>query len=234
MRNVFGAIGRWVSNGWHWGLDYAYVGYWQVHDAVIRENVAAYQRGRDDRPAIILLPGIYERWQFMKPLADMLDEEGYRLHIIEDMGYNRRPIEAMAGVVEGYIRQHRLHNYIVVAHSKGGLIGKFLLMRDKHRRCRGMVAINTPFAGSIYARLSLLRTLRMFAPKSKILQFLAGDRAVNARIVSVYGQFDPHIPGGSKLEGATNIQTSQKGHFKPIASEETKRAVRDAVHKFAA
>ena len=68
-----------------------------------------------------------------------------------------------------------------------------------------MVAIATPFGGSRYASLLLGRTLRAFRPNDATLLQLAAARDPNARIVSVYPAFDPHIPGGSELDGAVTI-----------------------------
>jgi hypothetical protein len=46
---------------------------------------------------------------------------------------------------------------------------------------------------------------------------LAEDRDVNRRIVSVFGEFDPHIPGGSFLAGAKNVRLETGGHFRVLA-----------------
>ena len=43
---------------------------------------------------------------------------------------------------------------------------------------------------------------------------LASEEEVNARIVSVFGAFDPHIPAGSELAGAKNVQLDTGGHFR--------------------
>ena len=39
---------------------------------------------------------------------------------------------------------------------------------------------------------------------------------MNARIVSAYGSFDPHIPGGSALPGARNVILETMGHFRVL------------------
>lgn len=211
------AIHRLVSNGWHWYLDYLYVAYWQVYTFVIRTNVARYRHGRDDRPAILLIPGIYENWRFMKPLADILDKAGYRLHVIPRLGRNQHTVEVSAAVVEQYISEHGLGRYCIVAHSKGGLVGKYIMAGTQGDKCVGMIAINTPFHGSRYGRLFLFGPLRMFSPTSEAIRSLLATTSVNSRIVSIYGQFDPHIPGGSHLDGAVNHQLLVKGHFKTLA-----------------
>ncbi len=46
---------------------------------------------------------------------------------------------------------------------------------------------------------------------------LARQIAVNKRIVSVFGEFDPHIPEGSELPGAKNVRLDTGGHFRILA-----------------
>jgi pimeloyl-ACP methyl ester carboxylesterase len=85
-------------------------------------------------------------------------------------------------------------------------------------RIRGMVAVAAPFGGSAYARyLAVSRSLRIFSPRDATILLLGHETSVNARIVSIYGRFDPHIPGGSALTGARNIELDTGGHFRILA-----------------
>ena len=58
---------------------------------------------------------------------------------------------------------------------------------------------------------------------------LGRETSVNGRIVSVFGPYDPHIPEGSALEGATNIAVPTPGHFRVLASPKTHTAVLDGI-----
>ena len=61
-------------------------------------------------------------------------------------------------------------------------------------------------------------SLRIFSPRSATIVALSREHEVNARIVSVYGQFDPHIPEGSELPGAAkNVRLDTGGHFRVLA-----------------
>jgi triacylglycerol lipase len=113
-----------------------------------------------------------------------------------------------------------------VAHSKGGLVGKRLLA---HPRVDRLIAIATPFSGSVYANFLPGRTLREFRPTNDALLELAADVASNARIVSIYPSFDPHIPGGSALDGAVNIEIPTTGHFRILSDPQVVRAVEGAL-----
>ena len=110
---------------------------------------------------------------------------------------------------------------MLVAHSKGGLIGKLAMLReDPDGRIDSMIAVNTPFAGSSYARWFLVPSVRAFIPTDTTIVALAAEREVNARITSVYSDWDPHIPAGSALDGAQDVVLTTPGHFRPLADPE--------------
>ncbi|WP_193510075.1 triacylglycerol lipase [Cryobacterium sp. BB736] len=210
---------NWLRRGVSWFLDYVYVGWWQLRHAVVRGEAAGY--GGGDRSPVLLLPGVYETWKFLRPLADELHRLGHPIHVIDDLGYNRGPVAKMAAVAQAYVDLHDLRGVSIVAHSKGGLIGKHMMMiDDRDGRIDRLVAISTPFSGSRYALRTPSRTLRQFSPRDKTLTMLAENLEINSRITSIYAEFDPHIPGGSELPGATNVRLPMAGHFRPIGSPE--------------
>lgn len=220
-----------LRNGRLWLLDYAYGSYWQLHGLLRPSDATAYLRvAGQGRSAVVLLPGIYERWQFMRPVADMLHDRGHPVHVVDRLRWNTAPVAASAGHVGAYLQEHNLRDVAVIAHSKGGLIGKYaMLHEDPERRIRQMVAIATPFAGSPYARFFLLRSVRAFSPADQTLRALAEQLEVNSRITSIWGAFDPHIPGGSRLEGAINVVLRTSGHFRILGQPELLEAVDRAV-----
>lgn len=210
---------RWFTYARAWAVDYAYVGYWQVNGFLFRTDPAAYltPEGGARKPPVILIPGVYENWQFLRPLAEALSAQGHPVHTVAPLGYNRGRIDRMAALVQQYLVERDLTGAVVVAHSKGGLIGKeLMLLPEGSRRVKRMVAINTPFSGSVYATFFLVPSIRAFSPRNKFLRRLQDSRDINSRITSVYSRFDPHIPGGSRLPGARNVQLETMGHFRPI------------------
>ncbi|MGJ9404235.1 esterase/lipase family protein [Arthrobacter sp. KK5.5] len=207
-----------VRRGWAWFRDYVYVAYWQVHAFLFP---AAHEHLLED-PApgaapVVLIPGIYETWQFLHPIAERLHAAGHPVHVVRELGYNHGSVPAMATLVARFLEERDLRSVVIVAHSKGGLIGKYVMSAsDQAWRVSRMTAVNTPFSGSVYARFAPLRSLRDFSPRNAELLKLARNLEINRRIVSVYSVFDPHIPGGSFLEGAVNIELGAMGHFRPI------------------
>ena len=223
-----------IVNSWAWAHDYTYATYRQTNGFLARADAHRYLSPKAathvTKAPILLIPGVYENWRFMKPVADMLYQKGHPVHVVSSLGYNVGDVESMAAIVQGYVVMHKLENYIIVAHSKGGLVGKYLLATTPEDQIKGVIALNSPFAGSRYAYLLPIRALRVFLPNSPILSTLAANTIVNKKIVSIYGIFDPHIPKGSYLEGAKNVQLLTRGHFKIMKDRRVHKAVRDAVH----
>jgi pimeloyl-ACP methyl ester carboxylesterase len=208
---------------WGWLLDYGYVSYWLGRAVVGRSK--ADQRlhpATHPRSPVLLIPGVFESWRFMQPVAEHLYRRGHPVHVLDQLGWNTGAIPEMAAIVSAYLDREDLHDVTVVAHSKGGLIGKRALGQPGTlARVRHLIAVNTPFSGSRYASLFLLPSVRMFAPTGAVIQALALETAVNRRISSLYSVFDPHIPETSRLEGAENVILPTIGHFRPLAAART-------------
>ncbi|TKR27078.1 hypothetical protein FA014_02220 [Cellulomonas hominis] len=202
-----------------WGQDYAYAGWRQARGLLSRTSPDSYTRpAHPRRPPVLLLPGVWETWRFLEPLARGLFAGGHPVHVVAPFGLNRGSVPDMADLAAAQLRDADLRGVVLVAHSKGGLIGKSVMGRaDVGDRVLGMVAINTPFSGSPYARLLPVRSIRAFLPDDEVLTALAAQRADHGRIVSVATCFDPHIPTGSELPGARNVRLATPGHFRSLA-----------------
>ena len=198
--------------------DYSYAAYWTVRHLFGGTNTTQYQGG--DGAPVLVLPGVFETWQFMRPIAERLHEAGHPVHVVPGFGHNRGTIPEMAALANHYIETNQLERVTIVAHSKGGLIGKHMMgVNDVDARIRSLIAINSPFGGSSYARFARSRELREFLPAADVIRLLAADEATNARITSIYSEFDPVIPNGSFLIGARNVKLAMGGHFRVLAAQ---------------
>ncbi len=271
-----------LARGWWWAQDYAYAALRQA--AIVgapwrlgrpRPEPRSWRDGSAELAEVILLPGVYEHWTFLRPLGDALSAAGHRVRVVHGLGMNRR------GVAETSERLGRAlaarpagpAGRVIVAHSKGGLIGKHLLVTsgaahaaaaeaaaggdpaDAAARAPapassppergsaaggaplgllGLVAVCTPFHGSPLAGLFFVPSIRAFLPEDETIVMLGRDESVNGRIVSVFGRFDPHIPNGSALDGATNVIVPAQGHFAVLGSPYTHAAVLDGVRMLSA
>ncbi|MGY4858486.1 esterase/lipase family protein [Cryobacterium sp. AP23] len=222
-----------LRNAGSWLLDYRYAVAAQVRAALSRTSADDLATG--EAAPVLIIPGIYETWPFMRPLIDALHEHGHPVHVVTPLGANRRPVVPSAEIVAEYLRRHDLHDVVIVAHSKGGLIGKYLMTQlDPADRVDRLIAVSTPFSGSRYARYMLMPSLRAFARSNPYLAALAADERLNTRVVSIFGRFDPHIPEGSVLPGAENILINTGGHFRILSHPDTRRHVLEAAARPAA
>jgi pimeloyl-ACP methyl ester carboxylesterase len=207
-----------------WALDYLYALRHQLRAVLSRDDPGMFATGRAGASAVVLLPGILETWRFLLPLARRLHDRGHPVHVVAALGRNRLTVSEGAELVADYLGEHDLRDVTIVAHSKGGLIAKLLMSNEANAgtgfRVRQALTVCTPFAGSVYARFLPSPSLRALAPTDATVRQLAAESSVNERIVSVYGWFDPHIPGGSVLDGARNVKLRVGGHFRILASQE--------------
>ena len=121
-----------VLRPWWWLLDYLYAGWRQLAAVFRREAPRSYAQGDPALSAIVLLPGVYETWLFLEPAAQRLNAAGHRVFAVPGLGINRRPIPDSAEIVRQRLAalatEHGIERCILLAHSKGGLIGKHLML----------------------------------------------------------------------------------------------------------
>lgn len=200
-------------------LDYASVLRWQVAGLVAGPGPDAYAGPEHPvGPPVVLVPGVYESWRFLRPVARELHARGLRVHTLPGLGLNRTTVPEGARVLAHVLDEADLRGVVLLAHSKGGLIGKLAMdAHDPEGRIASMVAVNTPFAGSALARWMPGRTLRAFRPADATIVSLSARRDVNTRIVAARSCWDPHVPGSGVLPGARNVVLATPGHFRPLA-----------------
>lgn len=181
---------------------------------------------------VVLLPGVYERWHYLRPVADALSAAGHPVHAIVKLGLNNRAIPWSARLVWARIRALGLTDVAIVAHSKGGLIGKHLLaFDDTEGRIDRVVAIATPFGGSPMALAAMPPSMRAFRASDPVIASLGAATHVNERITSISPRWDPHIPNGSRLEGARNLTLDVMGHFRVLTDPRLPSLVVDEVSR---
>jgi triacylglycerol esterase/lipase EstA (alpha/beta hydrolase family) len=208
-------------------VDYAWA--YRVRATALRGHDPVLLQSGTRRP-VLLLPGVYETWHFLEAIGIRLNALGHPVHVVPTFGRNRGPIAQMAELAGDYLEGVDLRDVAIVAHSKGGLIGKTLMLADEHgARVSRMVAVNTPFSGSDYAHLIPIRTLREFVPTHDTIVALANSADVNRHITSIFSSWDPIIPNGSVLDGATNIELPVSGHFRILDRPDLLTAIEDVV-----
>lgn len=212
-----------ARRGWYWAADYRYAARSQLSGLADQETPPRYAEGR--LAPIVLIAGVMEPWMLLRPAADRLNEAGHPVHVVPDLAFNLGTIAEAARIVHTLILGRELTGVVLVAHSKGGLVGKQVLALDEEARVERLIAIATPFAGSSLANLVPLRSIRALRPSDPTIRELGAQAALNARITSIYPAFDPHVPDGSHLSGATNVPLAAMGHFRVLGDAAALTAV---------
>lgn len=129
----------------HWIKDYVHA-LGKHKDSFLYRNPPEHYLSyvKKNLPAIIIVPGVLEKWHFLKSIADPLSIKGYAIYVLQNLGYNTQSIKSSARLVSKLIFQKKLKNVVIIAHSKGGLIGKQVLLDDKNKKVKKLIAIATP------------------------------------------------------------------------------------------
>lgn len=184
---------------------------------------------------VILLPGIANKWGFIKNLGDRISLAGHPVYIVPKLGYNLHDIPKSAKIVAELIEENNLKNVIIVGHSKGGLIGKYLMIyNNENDLIKGVVAIASPFSGSRLLNLLPHKAYSELHEDSDLIKNLMAHKEVNGNIISIFPVFDNLILSsqGSYLEGAENIEIKEaKGHHKIIFHKKVTELVLTAIEK---
>src|ERR1700757_3180174 len=90
-----------------WEVDYAYIIFSQISAFLRPFDPSKYKfLNTKSSKSVLIIPGIFESWQIMRPVAEALLCDGYRIHILTELGYNKGSVEQMAGIVEEYMIRH--------------------------------------------------------------------------------------------------------------------------------
>ena len=189
---------------------------------------------------VVLLPGILESSTYLAPLGGFLASQGHPVHVVDTLGWNISTIDESVERCLTVLSEDDVHGAVLVAHSKGGLIGKALLLDPRLGDAAiALVAVATPFAGSTLGgplqHLPLVQhtPLGLFIPTNQDLTRLADEEEVNGRIASLSPEWDQMIPGGSHLDGAINVPLENRGHFRTVDDPNVWEQVHVHVHKMA-
>lgn len=212
----------------------AWAAYWRV--LTDRTQPASLQRPHHTpgcEVPLVLLPGVLEQWRFDLPIVQAMAAFGHPVHVLPQLGWNTRSLVESAQIVVRYLYARDLRGCVLIAHSKGGLIGKQVLLHPGlDGRALGLVALATPFHGSSSVPAWAVRTnlgeLRAFTEEVARLE---SQTDVNARIVSLSPAWDQLVPEGSFLPGARNRALGIGGHFTPMVDPDIHSLMHDAVHE---
>jgi predicted alpha/beta hydrolase family esterase len=156
------------------------------------------------------------------------------VYVVPNLGYNLYSVPDSSAIVNEVIKKENLTNVILVAHSKGGLIGKHALIhRNSDNAILGMVSIATPYSGSAMAKLVPYDPIRELLKDNATIKDLQSHEQVNTKIVSICPLYDNHVwaEEGSHLKGAKNIDVDVHGHHKIVYDDEVIKKVLESTEE---
>lgn len=189
---------------------------------------------KKNKAPIILIPGLFEKHNFLENISDALSLLGHPIYTVDSLGRNTKTIKDSAKLVDSLIKEKKLENIIILAHSKGGLIGKYVLaFNNKNDRIKKLITIATPWEGSWLFKLYLHKSFKELRPNSEIIEELRKHEEVNNKIVSIFGKSDNVIlPVKScRLNGAKNIKVNIHGHHKILFDKKVQEIVISEIDK---
>lgn len=220
-----------------WLIDYFYMLIGAV-SMVIFQKTPKHHLGHivKEKFPIVVIPGLLGRWSFMRPIVNTLSFAGHPIFVVPRLENNLLEIPLSAKIVQDVIEEHKIKGAVIVAHSKGGLIGKYFLNHyNKNGNILGMVSLATPYSGSAMAKLVAHDAFLELLPDSLIINELKKYKRINNRIISIIPSYDNHVwhDDGSFLEGAMeNIKVAVSGHHKIIFDKKVSEIVLKSVEKF--
>lgn len=220
----------------YWIIDYCYLLVGKIFMYVYKNPPKQYLNNVVKRKnPVILIPGNSNKWGFLKIIADTMSNLGHPVYIPHKLGSNLFNISTSAEIVREIIDKNNLKKVILLGHSKGGIIGKYILIHEnKDDRIKCLIAIGAPFSGSNIVVHLPFRSIRELSPASEIIQQMNSNSKVNSKIVSIMPEFDNHVwhEKGSYLEGASNIKIPVKGHHKIVFDKTAIKKITELIEKF--
>jgi pimeloyl-ACP methyl ester carboxylesterase len=208
----------------HWIIDYLYYFRGKFNE-LLGATAPKHHLGhvKEGLPPVIFIPGIDGKWSFMRHLVNKVSLNGYPVYTVPDLGNNMVSVPEGAEIVETLIRAFDLRNAVLIGHSKGGLVAKYLLAYlNKDKLVDRAITIATPFSGTKLAHINPRKGYQELRTDSQLIKDLTAKDVINNNIVCVTPAFDNHIWPQSScyLPGARNIKVKAKGHHKVLFDKE--------------
>lgn len=173
---------------------------------------------------VLLIPGFQETWVFLRTPANFLNSKGYRIHVITEIEPNIYSASDNLFTIKKYIEKETLKNFIILTHSKGGVIARHLLSDPQvQKRIKRVFIISSPNQGTLWGYLSF-RHAHEFTPVSQIIKTLSTG---TKKIINIYPKIDNHVIPNKNLflAGAINKEIDIFGHTRILESEETQKVI---------
>lgn len=219
----------------YWIIDYYYLVLGKLLMSIYKNPPKHYLdhviKGKNP---IILIQGNSNKWGFLKKLSDSISRLGYPVYVVDKLGSNLFNIPTSAKIVREIIDKNKLEKVILIGHSKGGIVGKYILVHaNSDNKIVQLIAIAAPFSGTNIVSHLPYKSLKELSPRSRVIQELDSNSKLNYKIISIMPEFDNHVwhEKGSFLDGAINIKVPTKGHHKIVFDKKSIKKIIELIGK---
>ncbi len=185
----------------------------------------------DSKYNVLIVPGFGANWEAFYNIAKELHEMEFRIHIVKEVN-PYESINVSGDKILNYINNNKLDNLIIISHSKGALISKYIL--DNSREITNdvllVITIGAPFQGAKAAKYFVGNPLNLkeISPDSNYVKNLRTDN--NENIVNLIPKRNFRTIGRSKLEGAKNIIIDCYGHSNFLHKKEVIEKIKSIIN----
>ena len=186
----------------------------------------SWQNG--ERGDVILIQGFNERLFTFKKIGNFVNALGYKVYHIKKLDRNFITLAEGVKIIKQFILENNLEEVVLLSHSKGGLIGKYLIDdTEVNTYIKCSISIATPYHGSILGRLRWL-SLYELMPNALHYKTMHLTTENNYKIFNLYPRIDNHVIPNRNLilKGANNIQIDVIGHSRIMGSEKTFKEIK--------
>lgn len=182
----------------------------------------------NEKTPVILLSGLALKWTFLRHLGNAISKKGHPVYVVPDLRRNLATVPNSAKMVRAIIDKYAMERVIIVGHSKGGIIGKYILLHRNHDKAiKHVIAIASPFSGAWMARHVPHRSVHEMAPESQVIRELTKNTSSDSKITSIIPEYDNHVREGSFLHGAHNFHVAVRGHHKVVFNKNVEAIILD-------
>ncbi|WP_024331321.1 alpha/beta fold hydrolase [Winkia neuii] len=174
-----------------------------------------------------MLPGVWEQPMAMSAIARDIVARGGKVRMLPQLKNMLGPVPDLAKLVEERLRETDARGIVLVAHSKGGLVGRRVLAGPEGQRVRAMVSLGAPFRGSPLANgfLGTASHTSDLRPSGLEAEWQSQSLPqVDARIIAISARWDEHVPP-TELPGAQNVVAPTIGHMRLLTSKQARALV---------
>ena len=210
--------------------EYLLIAEYKIRGFLSKELPSTWKSG--EVSDVLIIQGLNEYVINFREFGDIANKLGFRVHGIDL--HTRATVANIAQQYINFIKENDLRDIVIVCHSKGGIISKFLLDNypEINKRVSKVISIAVPFGGSGLGWIPIWNIPEL-GTNSKFIKKLLQKTENNVKFLNLYSELDNHVilSDSLRLSGADNRLINIIGHTRILRSEETKKIYTQALEQ---